>query len=372
MSVILTSTTDTPEQVQQALEAAGNKIESIETTNEPEKKETEKKDPPADPKAEAQVAAAAPKDKTAGASGAPEEDTQEPDKKPSAKMQKRFDELTKEKHDALRETAIRDGRIQELERQLADKKPPETKPAEKVEEKQAEPKAKPVVADFENYDDFVEALSDWKADQREAKLQAGFDKKLAETEAKLKAKVDEAEAKNGAEAVAQEWAARVEEAKAELPDWDEVVAGAADVMISAPMIDAIGESDLGPHILHYLTSHKDEAAKIFEATNIPKDVTPHQQLQLNRRAGKELARIEALIEAGRKKPADAKVEEKKATASEATPAKPKTKAASAAPEPIEPVRPGASPTGIDPYDAAQASQMTPAQYREWRKAHPHG
>jgi hypothetical protein len=47
------------------------------------------------------------------------------------------------------------------------------------------------------------------------------------------------------------WGQRVKAAKAEMPDFDDMV-GSADVVVSNEVRDAIFESDVGPRILYHL------------------------------------------------------------------------------------------------------------------------
>jgi len=376
MPVILSSTTDSPEEVQRAVEASGQVLDSLDVlTNEPAKPEEEPAKPkePAAPAADAQVEAEAGEGKTAAESGTEEEEAQEeppsgkakPGPKPGAAVQKRIDELTRERYE-------RDGRIAELQRRIDDLSKPkeaEPKPAEAKPEpgKPAEPaKPKPVVGDYPDYEAFVEALTDWKAEQRESKLQAQFDAKLAEAIGKAG---KESRAELEADAAAEDWNGRIEQAKARYDDWDQVAAAGKDVLISAAISDALFEDEQGPDVLYYLTAHPEEAKKVFEATNYdPAKTPPGQVLSRNRAAGREFARIKDLVSKLPKPEADKPAAPKPAAAPPES--KPKPKAASAAPAPISPVKPGAPEGGIDPYNHPE--QMTTAQYIEWRRTHPRG
>lgn len=70
-------------------------------------------------------------------------------------LQARIDELTREKKQAGAEAASLRARLEALEA-----KPRAEEPAK------VEATGKPKAGDFENYEDFVEALADWKADER--------------------------------------------------------------------------------------------------------------------------------------------------------------------------------------------------------------
>jgi len=96
--------------------------------------------------------------------------------------------------------------------------------------------------------------------------------------------------------------------------------------INQPMLDAIVETDHGPALLHYLDTHRDEAAQIAEMSPA--------------RAAVALGRIEARLDTPAPKPVP----------------KPVTKA----PPPVPTVKPTA-PSRKDP------EKMTMAEYSEWRR-----
>jgi hypothetical protein len=161
-------------------------------------------------------------------------------------LKKRFSELT--------------GEIRELRAQLAVKPAAgEVKPgvATLPEVKAAEP-GKPVAANFETYEDFVEALTDFKADQRDA-LRAAVDARANQ---------------------AQVVKTQVEAARAAHDDYDQVVND--QVKISAAMAEVLVASDHGAEIAYFLGSNPDEAARIFTLSPA--------------RAGAELAKIEASLD----------------------------------------------------------------------------
>lgn len=72
-------------------------------------------------------------------------------------LQSRIDELTREKKQAGSEVAALRARLEALE---AGQKPADAKPVK------VETPGKPKAGDFENYEDFVEALADFKADEK--------------------------------------------------------------------------------------------------------------------------------------------------------------------------------------------------------------
>jgi len=188
--------------------------------------------------------------KTAPASE-PEPKPAEPEAEPELPkgLKKRFSELT--------------GEIRELRAQLAMKgpaNPPEAKPgaATPPESAKAAETGKPVAANFTTYEEYVEALADWKLDQRDA-LKAQL---AAQSERQTVVKT------------------QVEAARAAHPDYDEVVTD--QVVISPAMAEVMTQRDFpGAEVAYILGSDPAEAKRIAA-------LSPAQ-------AGAALARIAAGI-----------------------------------------------------------------------------
>jgi len=199
-----------------------------------------------------------------------------------------------------RKLAAKDAQIAELEARLANNQP---KP-------QVEASDKPKLDDFETYDQYTEALTDWK-----------FDQKTKEHESKSR----EESLRNEAKKCAESYAAKADEFAKANPDFDEVVAE-SDVFTPI-MVQAIQESDLGPEIAYYLANNTDEASKIAGLGIVA----------MNRALG----RIEAKLESKESKPAVRTTN---------------------APPPIKPVTKSAS-TSVDPY----STNMEADEYARWRR-----
>jgi hypothetical protein len=191
-------------------------------------------------------------------------------------FQARIDELTAARHNAERRAAA-------AEAQLA---------ALNSSDKDA-PTAEPTPDQFEDYGDYVKALTKWTA-KASATDQAATDATAAHDEA--------------ANTRGQIWGARVEATKATLPDWDNV-AGKSETPLREDIALAMMEAERGPELLYHLAQNPDVAAQL-------NDMSPA-------RAAMELGRIEAKLEG---------------------PKAPPPKAASKAPAPIDPVKPGSSAT----------------------------
>jgi hypothetical protein len=367
MSVVLTSTTDSPNEVLRAFDAAGLTVETLDvTTNqpEPEQKETEAtSDAPAAEAAEGKTAAATEatdevQDETKGEDG-------EPPKRQRG-VQKRIDELTRERYERDGKLAAQSERIAELEKRIADAaKPapvaePEPEPESTPERVAAE---RPKLADFEDYEQFTEALLDWKAGQREAKLLARID----DLQEKIDQRAIEADAKSAAKQAVDsrtaEWQKRCDEVAPDYPDWEEKGKAAAKIPFNPVMSDALFEREAGPRLMYYLASNPEVAQKLFEATNYDAKATPAQIIKANRTAGREVARIEALIASS-----TAKADDEPEPDPAATPIPAKQKPVTSAPAPIRPPRGGAPASEKDPYKGP----LLPHEYRAWRQAHPNG
>lgn len=145
-------------------------------------------------------------------------------------VQPRIDELTRDREDARREAAYWRARAE-----AAAAPPP---PA---------PEKKPVAADFDTYDEYVEALTDFKA-------KAIVDERLTDREKK-------AEERSAETARATTWGSRLEAAKAANPEMDAKLKAS-----STPIMPHVGEvvtdAERGPELLLYLADHPDVAERL--------------------------------------------------------------------------------------------------------------
>lgn len=239
--------------------------------------------------------------KTAAGSETAEDDEQDTGEKPKGKggFQHKIDKLTREKYAA-------EAAAEELRRQLADKEKPAAKPAE------SKPEGKPVAESFDSYEEYVEALTDWKLEQKEQSRQQSEAQRKAAEERK---------------AVGDAWQGRLKEARTRYADFDATVD--ADVPVSAAMQQALLDSEQGADLAYWLGKNPTEAERIAKLAPFA--------------AARELGRIEAGLT--RETPAQNP--------------KPKT---SAAPAPIKPVGKGAAPSAKKP------DEMDFQEYTRWREA----
>jgi hypothetical protein len=208
-------------------------------------------------------------------------------------LQPRIDELTRDKHDARREA--------EYWRKRAEAATP--KPEAEA------PKTKPTPDKYDDYNAYVEALADFKAEEK--------------VSAKLNERDSATQAKQREESRQTNWQKGVEEAKKHHPDYEDVLS-ASQVPIASHVQELLLDAESGPRLAYYLDRHPDVADRLNE-------LSPTQ-------AARELGRIEATFSAA--PPANESSEETPAPVREtATPAKAKT---TAAPPPAKPATSGPS------------------------------
>jgi hypothetical protein len=118
--------------------------------------------------------------------------------------------------------------------------------AEERKQPQEQPQGKPTVERYETYEDYLDALSDWKVDQKLAGLKQDTSAQQQQREAAEFTQRRDAKLAEGAE---------------KYDDFDEVVRDKS-LQISPYMAAAATESDIGADLLYYLGTHRDEAARI--------------------------------------------------------------------------------------------------------------
>jgi len=271
-----------------------------ESTDEVAKTEQEERETPVIPKTE----------KKEEKKEAPEEKpSEEPlpkkvEEKPKEKdpVQRRIDEITRKRRDAERERDYERTKRMELEEEL--KKAKSVTPLGE----------KPKLENFETEADYLEALADWKVEQ---KFKVESEKVSKETES--------AEEKKAIDETYQELDEKMGKGRTKYADFNELVLD-KELKISEAMVEAILFSDTAEDVLYYLGKHPEEAADIAGLSPL--------------KVAHELGKIEAKINA--------------------PPPTPPTKKTTKAPEPITPVK----TTGVTERDP---NDMTPQEYREWRE-----
>jgi len=177
----------------------------------------------------------------------------------------------------------------------------------------AAPTAEPSPDDFDDYGDYVKAITKWTVAQDQ--------RATADTRATEAAKV--ADEHRGAE-----WNAKIGAAKSVLPDFDAVME-TADTPTASHVAAAIMDAERGPELLYHLAGNPE----IVERLN---EMSPA-------RAAMELGKIEATL------------------GEPAAPPPPPPKRTTTAPAPITPVKPG-STTAKDP------AKMNMDEYKAYRES----
>lgn len=203
-------------------------------------------------------------------------------------VQPRIDELTRKVRENEREAAYWKAR------------------AEAAAAPVKEPPKKPTPDQFDDYGAYVEALTDFKADEKvntalDAREKAAAEKQQAQTRVTT-------------------WNERVIEARKSIPDYDAVMA-ASDVPIADFVLDELRDSELGPQLAYHLDRNPDVAEKL-------NTMNPRQ-------AAREIGRLEAQLMSTASASPDPKVD-----APQEPPA-PKVKTTNA-PPPVKPVGQGRS------------------------------
>lgn len=278
-----------------------------------------------------------PEGKTQGESATPPAesaaDDEEPAKKPAKGVQKRLDELTRQREEAERRAKAAEENLRLALEGRERAKPPEPDREEPKQDLEEEPEpTRPNRADFSEPDAWDAAILKYADDK--AAWTARREVKAANA-AFLKKQQEQAQ-RDAQSAVIAAHNERVEKAKAKREDWA-AVAESQEVKISVPMAHAIITSDDGPEIQYYLGSNPKEAERIA-ALPVP--------MQL-----RELGRISMMLEAKGAPPAPA------APSAPAAPPKPIT----SAPAPVKPAASGATDTQKSP------DEMSMEEYAAYRK-----
>jgi len=239
------------------------------------------------------------------------EKEQEEKPKANPKLERRFSEITKQREEARKEAQQEREARQALEARLAalEKQPATQSP--KVDEE-------PQPSQFNDAFEYAKALAEYTADKRIGEMRK-----------------QDAEAKEAQERqkVIDQWANKVQQAKASLPDFDDIVAS-SDVVVNDDIRDAILESDVGPQILYHLAENEDVAKKIAGLSA--------------KQALREIGKLEARFEVKETKPETAPITRSKA------------------PAPIQPLR-GSSPADV-PMSTNGEWHGTFQAWKEARKA----
>ena len=163
------------------------------------------------------------------------------EKKSNPKLEKRFSELTKQREEARKEAQREREQRESLESRLK-----ELEQRSNPAPVQSSAYEKPQPHQFTDAFEYAEALSEWSAEQ----ALLNRDKQEAERKANQERQT-----------MLNDWQKRLDAAKTELPDYEDMVAS-SDVQVSDAVRDAILESDVGPRILYHLAENPEIAEKL--------------------------------------------------------------------------------------------------------------
>lgn len=183
------------------------------------------------------------------------------EKKQNPKLEKRFSELTKQREEARKEAAREREAREALESRIAELEG-------RAEPKPVEENVKPQPSQFNDAFEYAEALAEWSAEQ------AILNREKQDAERKVQEERQK---------MAESWKQREANVKAELPDYDAMIASATDVKVNDVVRDALLESDVGPRILYHLA----ENPELVEQLNSASPISALRQI------GKLEARFEA-------------------------------------------------------------------------------
>ena len=239
------------------------------------------------------------------------------EKKSNPKLEKRFSELTKQREEARKEAQREREQRESLENRLKELEERATPRPVEVQEN-----VKPQPHQFNDAFEYAEALAEWSTEQ----ALINRDKQ----EAERRAQEDRNKVLDG-------WNKRLNDAKADLPDFDDMVAS-SDVVVNDHIRDAILESDVGPQILYHLAENPELADKLNSGSPIS--------------ALRQIGRLEAQFE------------RKEAPVAESKPSVARSKA----PAPINPIKTGSGVVDV----GVDSNGEFHGTYQQWREARKNG
>jgi hypothetical protein len=173
------------------------------------------------------------------------------ERKQNPKLEKRFSELTKARKQAEENAAKAQAEKEQLEARLREYEE-RTTPQPQADESPIGREPKP--DQFDDAFEYAKALAEWSAEK------ALYDRDQQEANRKIEEQ---------RQTVLKTWSEKLEKAKPNLVDFDEVIES-TQVVVSNEVRDAIIESDVGPEILYHLASLDGEEADKFQALSVSK------------------------------------------------------------------------------------------------------
>jgi hypothetical protein len=288
-TVVVASTTDSMEDIKAAADS-GVTVE----TSQPEPAAEPASDPepakePESPRAEVPATEVV----------EPEPETEEeakPEKKGEIRerkrdLQSRIDELVRDKYTSQRAANDAQNEVLRLRAELdasTRRQPPPQEPP--VEAPKVVDDPEPASDAFETFEEFTKATAKWAArtERRAIEKEAAENRKKweAQEQDNRRAWMDQQTRQNNESLMSAHYA-RIDAAKADLPDFDAVIDASQDIELAPPMRAVIMNEELGPHLMYYLAQHPEECDKIAKLAPTPQLVA----------MGRIMTKIEAKLEA---------------------------------------------------------------------------
>jgi hypothetical protein len=310
MSITITSTTDSEETVQ---DATGDKQETVEEQNSESSEESQDETTEESETSEendSEVEESESDDES-------EDDDSDDDDLAAKEKPKKKSGFKKRIERFQRRLSEKDERIAHLERLAFEKSSNQDDSVEKPVESVAVTEDKPQQDDFETHEEWVDALTDWKLEKREAD-------RLSKERAN--------QAKSAIQEQTETFQGRVQEFSKKHTDFKEVIEDVDDIKLSLGLQEALLSSEVGPNVMYELAQNRDEYARINSLSPI--------------QAAKEIGKIEARISS---------------SISESTNQNTKVKTTKV-PKPIQPV--GSSGGGGS--STKSPDKMSYQEYKKWR------
>jgi len=259
--MIVASTTATQKEIDHAVSADWRNPIPVKEPEVKEVSKTEEAEPEVEQEETAEVPVAT--EETQEAETDPDsepEETQEKPTKGKGGFQKKIDKLTKDKAELASKLSDYEERFRAIEQRLAGK-PAETeteKPAAKASsETPAKPTESEIGTKYKDWNEFNEALIDWKADRR-------LEAKLAERDHSA----EQRETHEIQQAREETYRASAAEFVKSTPDFNDAInaAAKAGMKLPQPILEQIHELPNGPQVAYYLVKNPDEALALVEAS----------------------------------------------------------------------------------------------------------
>jgi hypothetical protein len=166
----------------------------------------------------------------------------------------RFDQIYRQRSDALREVEAHKAKIAALEAEIQQARAPKP-PVEPPAQPALDPGKAPVLEEWlgagKTYEDWLDARNDWR-----------IQKALQSERQRVAAEASEREV----QAQMAGFVERTEAARTKYSDYDEKVVQNDRVQLSPVMMDIARRSPAGPDLLYWLATHEDQANSIGELT----------------------------------------------------------------------------------------------------------